>query len=150
VIFDTTDPTGGMVRAGQKVRLAVVGQPGQPPSYLIQDFERGRPLLVLAALFVGAVVAFGRWQGVRSLIGLGLSFLVIVGFVIPAILRGHSPVLVAVTGAMAIMLISLYLIPRGRAQDHRRGGRDRARPRPDRRPVHRLCRRELADRADQR
>jgi uncharacterized membrane protein len=109
VTFDTTDPTGGMFRAGQKVRLAVAEQPGQPPSYIIQDLERGRPLLVLAALFVGAVVAFGRWQGVRSLIGLGLSFLVIISFVIPAILRGHSPVLVAVTGAMAIMLISLYL-----------------------------------------
>jgi uncharacterized membrane protein len=109
VTFDTTDPTGGMFRAGQKVRLAVVEQPGQPSSYIIQDLERGRPLLVLAALFVGAVVAFGRWQGVRSLIGLGLSFLVIISFVIPAILRGHSPVAVAVTGAMAIMLISLYL-----------------------------------------
>src|SRR4030095_3137496 len=35
--------------------------------------------------------------------------LVIVGFVVPSILRGHSPVLVAVTGAMAIMLLSLYL-----------------------------------------
>ena len=109
VTFDTTDPTGGMFRAGQKVRLAVAEQPGQPPSYIIQDLERGRSLVVLAALFVGAVVAFGRWQGVRSLIGLGLSFLVIISFVIPAILRGHSPVLVAVTGAMAIMLISLYL-----------------------------------------
>jgi uncharacterized membrane protein len=109
VTFDTTDPTGGMFRAGQKVRLAVAEQPGQPPSYIIQDLERGRPLLVLAALFVGAVVAFGRWQGVRSLIGLGLSFLIIISFVIPAILRGHSPVLVAVTGAMAIMLLSLYL-----------------------------------------
>jgi uncharacterized membrane protein len=109
VSFDTTDPTGGMFRAGQQVRLAVAEQPGQPPSYIIQDLERGRPLLVLAALFVGAVVAFGRWQGVRSLIGLGLSFLVIIIFVVPAILRGHSPVLVAVTGAMAIMLISLYL-----------------------------------------
>jgi uncharacterized membrane protein len=109
VSFDTTDPTGGMFRAGQRVRLAVSEQPGQPPYYNIQDLERGRPLLVLAALFVGAVVAFGRWQGVRSLIGLGLSFLVIVSFVVPAILHGHSPVLVAVTGAMAIMLISLYL-----------------------------------------
>jgi uncharacterized membrane protein len=109
VSFDTTDPTGGMFRAGQRVRLAVGEQPGQPPYYNIQDLERGRPLLVLAALFVGAVVAFGRWQGVRSLIGLGLSFLVIVSFVVPAILHGHSPVLVAVTGAMAIMLISLYL-----------------------------------------
>ena len=109
VRFDTTDPTGGMFRAGQQVRLAVSEQPGQPPYYNIQDLERGRPLLLLAALFVGAVVAFGRWQGIRSLVGLGLSFVVIVSFVVPAILHGHSPVLVAVCGAMAIMLISLYL-----------------------------------------
>ena len=109
VTFDTTDPTGGMFRAGQRVRLAVNEQPGQPPYYNIQDLERGRPLLILVVLFVGAVVAFGRWQGVRSLIGLGLSFVVIVSFVVPSILRGHSPVLVAVTGAMAIMLVSLYL-----------------------------------------
>jgi uncharacterized membrane protein len=109
VTFDTTDPTGTTFRAGQKVRLAVAEQPGQPPYYNIQDLERGRPLLLLAALFVLAVVAFGRWQGIRSLLGLGLSFVVIVAFVVPAILRGHSPVLVAVTGAMAIMLISLYL-----------------------------------------
>ena len=109
VTFDTTDPIGGMFRNGQRVRLAMAEQPGQPPYYNIQDLERGRPLLVLVALFVGAVVAFGRWQGIRSLIGLGLSFVVIVSFVVPAILRGHSPVLVAVTGAMAIMLISLYL-----------------------------------------
>jgi uncharacterized membrane protein len=109
VSFDTTDPTGGMFRAGQQVRLAVSEQPGQPPYYNIQDLERGRSLLILAALFVGAVIAFGRWQGIRSLIGLGLSFVVIVSFVVPAILHGHSPVLVAVTGAMAIMLISLYL-----------------------------------------
>jgi uncharacterized membrane protein len=109
VAFDTTDPTGGMFRAGQRVRLVVGEQPGQPPYYNIQDLERGRPLLILAALFIVAVVAFGRWQGVRSLVGLGLSFVVIVGFVVPAILRGHSPVLVAVTGAVAIMLVSLYL-----------------------------------------
>jgi uncharacterized membrane protein len=109
VTFDTTDPTGGMFRAGQRVSLAVNEQPGLPPSYIIQDLERGRPLLILVALFVGAVVAFGRWQGIRSLVGLGLSFVVIVSFVVPAILHGHSPVLVAVTGAMAIMLISLYL-----------------------------------------
>jgi uncharacterized membrane protein len=109
VSLDTTDPTGGMFGAGQRVRLAVSEQPGQPPYYNIQDLERGRPLLALAALFVVAVIAFGRWQGIRSLIGLGLSFVVIVSFVVPAILHGHSPVLVAVTGAMAIMLVSLYL-----------------------------------------
>ena len=109
VDFETTDPTGGTFRAGQRVQLAVLEQPGQPPYYNIRDLERTRPMLLLVALFVLAVVAFGRWQGVRSLLGLGLSFLVIVGFVVPAILRGRSPVPVALVGAMAIMLVSLYL-----------------------------------------
>jgi uncharacterized membrane protein len=109
VEFATTDPTGTTFRAGQRVQLAVLEQPGQPPYYNIRDLERTRPMLLLVALFVAAVLAFGRWQGVRSLLGLGLSFLVIVGFVVPAILRGRSPVPVALVGAMAIMLVSLYL-----------------------------------------
>src|SRR5215218_11210022 len=37
VTFDTTDPTGGMFRAGQRVSLAVNEQPGLPPTYYIQD-----------------------------------------------------------------------------------------------------------------
>jgi hypothetical protein len=98
VSFDTTDLTGNTFRAGQRVRLSVLEQEGQPTFYNIRDLERTRPMLVLVALFVLAVVAFGRWQGVRSLIGLGCSFAVIVGFVVPAILRGRSPVPVALVG----------------------------------------------------
>jgi hypothetical protein len=109
VEFETTDPTGTTFRAGQRVQLSVLEREGQPPFYNIRDLERGRPMLALAALFVLVVIAFGRWQGVRSLIGLACSFAVIVGFVVPAILRGRGPVPVALVGAMAIMLASLYL-----------------------------------------
>ena len=109
VEFDTTDPTGDTFRTGQRVRLSILEQEGQPTFYNIRDLERGRPMLALAALFMLAVIAFGRWQGVRSLVGLACSFAVIVGFVVPAILRGHGPVPVALVGAMAIMLVSLYL-----------------------------------------
>jgi uncharacterized membrane protein len=109
VEFDTTDPTGDTFRAGQRVRLSILEQAGQPTFYNIRDLERGRPMLALATLFVLAVIAFGRWQGVRSLIGLACSFAVIVGFVVPAILEGSAPVPVALVGAMAIMLASLYL-----------------------------------------
>jgi uncharacterized membrane protein len=109
VRFDTTDLTGNTFRAGQRVRLSVLKREGQPAFYNIRDLERTRPMLILVAVFTLAVLAFGRWQGLRSLIGLALSFAVIVGFVVPAILRGHSPVAVALVGAMAIMLISLYL-----------------------------------------
>jgi uncharacterized membrane protein len=109
VEFETTDPTGDTFRAGQRVRLSILEQAGQPTFYNLRDLERGRPMVALAALFMLAVVAFGRWQGVRSLIALACSFAVIVGFVVPAILDGRSPVAVALVGAMAIMLASLYL-----------------------------------------
>jgi len=77
--------------------------------YQITDFQRGSPLLVLAALFALVVVAFGRWRGVAALAGLGVSFGVLLLFVLPAILAGSSPLLVAVTGAATIMLAVLYL-----------------------------------------
>jgi uncharacterized membrane protein len=109
VRFRASDLTGDTFRTGQRVRLAVLEQPGQPPFYSIRDVERGRPMVLLAALFVGVVVAFGRWQGIRSLVGLALSFAVIVGFVVPSILAGHSPVSVGLVGALAIMIVSLYL-----------------------------------------
>ena len=109
VSFETTDPTGDTLRVGQRVKLAEVEQEGGQASYYIQDLERTRPMLVLVALFVLAVVAFGGWQGVRSLLGLVVSFAIIIGFIVPAILGGHNPVPVALVGAMAIMLVSLYL-----------------------------------------
>jgi uncharacterized membrane protein len=109
VSFETTDPTGDTFRVGQRVKLAELEQEGQATYYNIRDLERTRPMLVLVALFVLAVVAFGGWQGVRSLIGLAVSFAVIFGFIVPAILRDYSPVPVALVGAMAIMLVSLYL-----------------------------------------
>jgi uncharacterized membrane protein len=109
VRFDTTDPTGDTFGVGQRVKLTEQEQEGQATYYNIQDLERTRPMLALVALFVLAVVAFGGWQGIRSLIALVVSFAVIIGFIVPAILRGHSPVPVSLVGAMAIMLASLYL-----------------------------------------
>jgi uncharacterized membrane protein len=73
------------------------------------DFQRGRPLLLLVALFAAAVLVAGRWQGLRSLVGLGLSLLVVVGFVVPAILDGGSPEGVALVGALTVMLITIPL-----------------------------------------
>jgi uncharacterized membrane protein len=109
ITFEMTDDTGETFAAGQRVRLQVIEQPGQPTTYFVSDFRRDRPLLVLTVLFLGAVIAFGRWQGVRALTGLGLTLLIIIGFIIPAILAGRSPVPVALVGSVAIMIVTLYL-----------------------------------------
>ncbi len=77
--------------------------------YQFSDFERGRPLLILAAIFVGLVLATARWKGARALLGLVASLLLIVFFIVPAILNGESPQGVALVGSLAVMLITIVL-----------------------------------------
>jgi uncharacterized membrane protein len=78
-------------------------------SYFLSDFQRLPTLAWLLGLFVAAVLVISRWHGLRSLIGLALSLAIIVQFVVPAILAGRNPPLVALVGAVAVMIVTLYL-----------------------------------------
>jgi uncharacterized membrane protein len=66
-------------------------------------------MLVLALIFVAAVLLFARLRGALSLIGLGASLAVVLVFVVPAILDGESPLAVAVVGSLAVALITIPL-----------------------------------------
>jgi uncharacterized membrane protein len=104
------EPSTPRFAAGDAVVLAYNGgNATDPASFQLVDFQRGTPLLVLAALFAVAVLVLGRWQGVAALVALGLSFVVIALFILPAILAGENPLVVAIAGAGAIMFIALYL-----------------------------------------
>jgi uncharacterized membrane protein len=94
---------------GDKVKLTVVPGPSGQRIYQISDFQRGRPLLMLAVAFALAVVAFGRWRGLTALAGLAVTFAVLVLFVVPGILAGQQPLLIAIVGSAAIALTVLYL-----------------------------------------
>ena len=78
-------------------------------THTIVDHQRSTQLWVLAMAFVVALIAFGRWRGLTALVGLGATFAMLLFFVVPAILAGESPVLVAVVGSSAIALTVLYL-----------------------------------------
>ncbi|HEX5616534.1 MAG TPA: YibE/F family protein [Acidimicrobiia bacterium] len=77
--------------------------------YSFADRQRRRPLLALLVLFAVAVVLLGRVRGFAALAGLAVSVVVILTFVLPGLLDGHEPVLVAVIGASAIAYLALYL-----------------------------------------
>jgi uncharacterized membrane protein len=91
--------------------VVVIAVPDAPLAerYEVYDFQRAIPLLLLAVLFALAVVALSRWRGLAALTGLALSILVLTMFVLPALLEGTSPLAVAVVGASAIMIVTLYL-----------------------------------------
>ncbi|MFI6842464.1 YibE/F family protein [Nonomuraea africana] len=95
---------------GDDIRLIYSPEPVLEVSpYQISDHDRSSPLWLMAAAFVLAVVAFGRWRGLTALVGLAITFVLLLAFVIPAILAGQPPLLVAIIGAAAIMFSVLYL-----------------------------------------
>jgi uncharacterized membrane protein len=116
--FDySTGPRTRSIRRGDDVILGRTDQqqvelaPGapEPPKYFFVDFDRGVPLLALAVTFSAVVIALSRWRGLAALGGLVVSLLVLVKFVLPAILEGSQPLLVAIVGGATIMLLALYL-----------------------------------------
>ena len=80
---------------GDEVVLLDVATSPARYRYSFADFQRSTPLLWLVAAFVVVVVAFGRWQGVRALMGLAASGAVLLAFLVPALLRDEPAVPVA-------------------------------------------------------
>lgn len=109
VVLDTRLDGLPPIDVGDRVKLTSFDDGSGVTDYFIADFERTSALIWLALLFVVVVLAVSGWQGARSLVGLGFSLLVITRFVVPAILTGQSPWLVALVGGMAVMLATLYL-----------------------------------------
>ncbi|MGW9211919.1 YibE/F family protein [Embleya sp. NPDC055664] len=94
---------------GQGVVLAYAPSAPEDLRYSVIDVHRGPPMLLLAGLFAVAVIVVGRMRGLTALIALAISFAVLSFFILPAILHGSDPLLVAVVGGSAIMFTALYL-----------------------------------------
>ncbi|WP_436529640.1 YibE/F family protein [Actinoplanes sp. HUAS TT8] len=111
-VVTTELPYGpGAPEIGQGDRVIVLGLENETGglTWSISDHQRSRELWLLGIAFALAVVAFGRWRGLTALAGLAVTFGVLLFFIVPAILDGRSPMLVAVVGSAAIMLTVLYL-----------------------------------------
>ncbi|WP_063775458.1 YibE/F family protein [Actinoplanes rectilineatus] len=109
----TTDIPAGpgavTVEAGDDIELLYLPDSPTGQAYSIYDHQRSTQLWILAAAFAAAVIAFGRWRGLSALAGLAVTFAVLLWFIVPAILEGRSPLLIAIVGSAAIMLTVLYL-----------------------------------------
>jgi uncharacterized membrane protein len=107
-------PGLGSLHEGDMIR--VIKNPPAPPEadvklppYSFSDFDRRLPMLGLGIIFVALLLVTGRFHGARALVGLVASLLIVLKFVIPSILQGNSATGVALTGALAVLLITIPL-----------------------------------------
>jgi len=77
--------------------------------FYITDYVRHKSLIWLFVIFVILTVIVGKWRGLSSLVGMGLSFLVIFKYILPSISGGADPINTAIIGSLFIIPISFYL-----------------------------------------
>lgn len=115
-LITTVASTGALdVSKGDRLRVYKNRLPPDAESslriepYSFADFDRRRAMLWLAVGFVVLLLLTGRLHGLRALIGLLASLVIVVEFVVPAILDGSSPLAVAIVGAFGVMLVMMPL-----------------------------------------
>ena len=90
-----------------------ISQQGQDADFIaVGDRYRVPTLAALLGLFAVAVTVVGGWRGVRSLIALALTLGVIIRIVVPLLLAGWNPVLLAV-GSATLVTLATFLLTEG-------------------------------------
>jgi uncharacterized membrane protein len=102
-------PTTPDLDADDRIVLNYTPQAEEGFRYSLADRERRSVLLWLALLFAAIVVLLGRLRGLAALAGLAASIGILLLFILPSVLGGQNPLLVAVVGASAIAFVSLYV-----------------------------------------
>ncbi|WP_427133046.1 YibE/F family protein [Pseudarthrobacter sp. S9] len=102
------------VKAGDNIRYLNLSKAqgasgGQgTPAYVFVDFVRTLPIIFLAVLYAVVVIAVARWRGLRAIIGLVGAYAVLVSFLLPGLVEGKPPLLLALVGSTVIMIGVLY------------------------------------------
>ena len=108
VEFDYAN-AGVEINEGTKMQLLRIPEPEfSEDTYLFMDLNRSNLLIWVSIIFAFITIFIGRWRGVGAIVGLILTFLVLLYFMFPALLEGKSPLAVAVVAASGLVLILLY------------------------------------------
>lgn len=97
------------IHSGDKVSVASIPiETGN--DYIFNDFERTNGIYVLFAVFLIILVLTAGIGGLRALIGLAITFGLLIAYLIPSLIQGQQ-VVYAVGGAvLAITAMVLYLV----------------------------------------
>ncbi len=77
--------------------------------YQIVDSIRTGPLFWLSLVFALVLILVAKFKGLKSLLGLALSFVVIMEFIVPQIMDGANPLLIGIIGSLFILFLLIYL-----------------------------------------
>lgn len=77
-------------------------------TYWLIDKYRLQPIFIISIFFFLLVILISGFKGLGSIIGMLLSLVVIVRFIVPQILQGSDPLMVSLLGSLFILFTTMY------------------------------------------
>ncbi len=101
---------GRRFKPGDTIQVYPTLGPSNEFLFYANDYVRRGGLIWLVVTFVVIAAVVGRGKGLRAVIAMAISLTVILAAMIPAIVAGWNPVLVAVLGSSLILASSVYFV----------------------------------------
>lgn len=95
---------------GMEILLVASTDGGELKEIYLHDVARDTGLLYLLGLFVILLLLVGRKQGLKTIVTLVFTGLVLVKIMLPLLLQGYEPIPVATLSAIGIIIFSLLVI----------------------------------------
>lgn len=101
-----------ILKKGDTVTIAVGESTNEYelPEIFISGFERDKYELYVVLLFLLLIVVIGGIKGIKAIVALALSIILIIFFMLPMILKGYSPILLAVFTAIIATILTMFII----------------------------------------
>ena len=99
-----------LLEAGQEVIVVTIGEEGSFEQAYVQDLARDRGVYYLIVIFILALLIVGRMKGVKTIITLAVTIALIFGALLPLLLKGYSPIWLAIITASIAITFTLLVI----------------------------------------
>lgn len=98
------------LKVGQRVLLYSEIEDGEIVNIGLQSYARDFYLYILIAIFIFVLVLVGGFKGVKALITLIIMGVLIVLGVLPQLLKGYNPLMLAIVFSSIIAVITLFIV----------------------------------------
>lgn len=98
-----------LLRPGDRILVSLSKTPDNVVHAYFIEHVRTPAIFWLGWIFVLAILWLSGWKGLRSLLSMGFSLLVIARYIIPSILNGGDPLWVSISGSALLLGVTLYL-----------------------------------------
>lgn len=96
-------------KVGDKVLVQKIVDFNDEERFFVMDYVRSGKLGFLAFLFMLIIAVTGGKKGWRAMLGLVVSFLIILKFILPQIISGSNPLIISLFGSFFILVAMIYI-----------------------------------------